>query len=229
MTIESGHLVTNTEQGILSTLIPLVFNPETQTFLGHISRNNLQGKLASKQEALLISVINEAYISPSWYASKVEHGKVVPTWDYMMVHAYGEIIIHNEPAWLLDQVIKLTNRFEASMPNPWELNHAPADYISRQLNAITGVELKLSRIETSFKLSQNKTIADIDGVTNGLAALNKHEVASIINKFRPEDKRCPANRDALLRENHTIVACRRTAIWCNVLTASVLLVHSLYK
>jgi transcriptional regulator len=87
--IESGHLVSNTDKGLISTLLPLIYDQETNSLLGHVAKLNDQASLPTNQEALVISMLNETYISPNWYASKKEHHKVVPTWDYMMVHAYG--------------------------------------------------------------------------------------------------------------------------------------------
>jgi len=181
--IESGHIVSNSEKGLISTLIPLIYNQETNAFLGHIAKQNDQASLASNQEALLISVLNETYISPNWYASKAEHHKVVPTWDYMLIHAYGELVIHNEADWILKQVTRLTNRFEKDQPKPWSVDQAPTDYVEGQIRAIVGIELKLSRIEVSFKMSQNKSEADLDGVIAGLTKAGKSAIAAEIEKL----------------------------------------------
>ena len=181
--IESGHVVSNSEKGLISTLIPLIYNQETHAFLGHIAKQNDQASLATNQEALLISVLNETYISPNWYASKAEHHKVVPTWDYMLIHAYGELVIHNEADWILKQVTRLTNRFEKDQPKPWSVDQAPTDYVEGQIRAIVGIELKLSRIEVSFKMSQNKSEADLDGVIAGLTKAGKSAIAAEIEKL----------------------------------------------
>lgn len=181
--IESGHVVSNSEKGLISTLIPLIYNQETHAFLGHIAKQNDQASLATNQEALLITVLNETYISPNWYASKAEHHKVVPTWDYMLIHAYGELVIHNEADWILKQVTRLTNRFEKDQPKPWSVDQAPTDYVEGQIKAIVGIELKLSRIEVSFKMSQNKSEADLDGVIAGLTKAGKSAIAAEIEKL----------------------------------------------
>ena len=181
--IESGHVVSNSEKGLISTLIPLIYNQEANTFLGHIAKQNDQASLATNQEALLISVLNETYISPNWYASKAEHHKVVPTWDYMLIHAYGELVIHNDADWILKQVTQLTNRFEKDQPKPWSVDQAPTDYVGGQIRAIVGIELKLSRIEVSFKMSQNKSEADLDGVIAGLTKAEKSAIAVEIEKL----------------------------------------------
>jgi transcriptional regulator len=181
--IESGHVVSNSEKGLISTLIPLIYHQETNAFLGHIAKHNDQASLATNQEALLISVLNETYISPNWYASKAEHHKVVPTWDYMLIHAYGELVIHNDADWILKQVTRLTNRFEKDQPKPWSNEQAPSDYVEGQIRAIVGIELKLSRIEVSFKMSQNKSEADLDGVIAGLTKAGKSAIAAEIEKL----------------------------------------------
>jgi len=187
--IESGHLVSNTEKGLVSTLLPLIYDRETNSLLGHVSRLNDQASIPTNKESLVISMLNETYISPNWYASKEEHHKVVPTWDYMMVHAYGQLVIHNEPDWILNQVTRLTNHFEANQPNPWNVDQAPTDYVDGQLRAIVGIELKINRIEASFKMSQNKSKADLDGVIAGLQKAGKVPISEAIDALRPEEKK----------------------------------------
>jgi len=187
--IESGHLVSNTEKGLVSTLLPLIYDRETNSLLGHVSRLNDQASIPTNKESLVISMLNETYISPNWYASKEEHHKVVPTWDYMMVHAYGQLVIHNETDWILNQVTRLTNHFEANQPNPWNVDQAPTDYVDGQIRAIVGIELKINRIEASFKMSQNKSKADLDGVIAGLQKAGKVPISEAIDALRPEEKK----------------------------------------
>lgn len=187
--IESGHLVSNTEKGLVSTLLPLIYDQETNSLLGHVAKLNIQASLPTNQEALVISMLNETYISPNWYASKEEHHKVVPTWDYMMVHAYGQLVIHDEPEWILNQVTRLTNHFEANQPKPWNVDQAPTDYVDGQIRAIVGIELKIKRIEASFKMSQNKSKADLDGVIAGLQKAGKVSISEAINALRPEERK----------------------------------------
>ena len=185
----SGHLITNTEAGLLATFIPVHFRPSTNSLIGHLARGNEQWSKPAIKESLFIATSIDSYISPSWYASKKEHGKVVPTWDYMMAHIYGELSIHDDVEWLRSAVSELTNSFEGSRPKPWKLEDAPEDYVAGQLRAIVGVELKVSRLEVSFKMSQNKTKADLDGVIAGLRTDNRDNVASEIEGLRPEDKK----------------------------------------
>jgi transcriptional regulator len=187
--LKSGHLVTNTAQGMLATMIPVTFDKSLRSIFGHVARGNSQWSEKTNQEALFISSTVDAYISPGWYASKQEHGKVVPTWDYMLAHVYGELIIHDDVDWLRIAVSDLTDAFEAGREKPWKLNDAPDDYVAGQLRAIVGVELKVSRLEVSFKMSQNKTKEDLDGVIAGLRKDSADEVADKVENLRPEDKR----------------------------------------
>jgi transcriptional regulator len=186
--LKSGHLVTNTAQGILSTMIPVVFDSKNKSIIGHLARGNSQWSEKTNQEALFISVPVDAYISPSWYASKQEHGKVVPTWDYMLAHVYGELIIHDDVDWLRKAVSDLTDSFESQRSKPWKLEDAPEDYVAGQLRAIVGVELKVTRLEVSFKMSQNKTKADLDGVIAGLRADQRIDASDKITELRPQEK-----------------------------------------
>jgi transcriptional regulator len=185
----SGHLITNTEAGLLATFIPVHFRPSTNSLIGHLARGNEQRSKPSIKESLFIATSIDSYISPSWYASKKEHGKVVPTWDYMMAHIYGELSIHDDVEWLRSAVSELTDSFERSRPIPWKLADAPEDYVAGQLRAIVGVELKVNRLEVSFKMSQNKTKEDIDGVIAGLRSDGKTSVADHVEDLRPEDKK----------------------------------------
>ena len=187
--LKSGHLVINTAQGILSTMIPVNFDKSSRSVIGHVARGNSQWSEKSNQEALFIGVPVDAYISPSWYASKQEHGKVVPTWDYMLAHVYGELVIHDDVEWLRRAVSDLTDSFESGRVKPWKLDDAPEDYVAGQLRAIVGVELKVSRLEVSFKMSQNKTKEDLDGVIAGLRVDNRGDVAGKVEELRPEDKK----------------------------------------
>ena len=186
--LNSGHLVTNTAQGILSTMIPVTFDKADRSVIGHVARGNSQWSEKTNQEALFISAPVDSYISPSWYASKQEHGKVVPTWDYMLAHVYGDLIIHDDVDWLRIAVSNLTDSFEAGRAKPWKLDDAPEDYVAGQLRAIVGVEIKVARLEVSFKMSQNKTKADLDGVIDGLRADNREDAASKVEDLRPRGK-----------------------------------------
>ena len=183
------HLVTATEQGILATMLPLIYEPsigEHGALHGHLARNNPQWSAPALGESLVILQGADAYVSPSWYASKAEHGRVVPTWNYSTAHVYGELVVHEDAAWLGDHVRRLTDVHEAGSDRPWSVDDAPERFISGQLRAIVGVELIISRIEAKTKLSQNRTDADISGVVAGLQTVGQRQVAGEVERARPK-------------------------------------------
>ncbi|MFZ5851994.1 MAG: FMN-binding negative transcriptional regulator [Actinomycetota bacterium] len=169
----AADLVTATPRGLLATFLPFVYAPEVSSrgaLLGHLARNNEQWRQPVLGKAMVIVRGPDAYVSPSWYASKAEHGRVVPTWNYVTAHVYGELVVHDDVVWLEDLVRRLTDRHEAGSARPWSVDDAPAAYVAGQLRAIVGVEVRIAGIEAKFKLSQNRPAADIDGVIRGLEA-----------------------------------------------------------
>jgi transcriptional regulator len=181
------NLVTTTRQGLLATLLPFVFDPdagEHGALQGHLARNNPQWSEPAVGEALAIIQGADAYVSPSWYASKAEHGRVVPTWNYTTAHVYGRLVIHEDPAWLAAHVRQLTGKHEAGFDRPWSVEDAPERFIEGQLRAIVGVELLITRVEAKAKLSQNRPAADVDGVVAGLAARGQAEAAADVARAR---------------------------------------------
>lgn len=167
-------LVTWGALGLQASHVPLLLDPEqgaNGTLYGHLAKANPQcAELASGAEALLIFMGEDAYISPSFYPSKAEHGKVVPTWNYVAVHAYGQPEVFTDPQRLLKVVEGLTERHETGRPQPWKVADAPADYLDSMLRAIVGFALPIQRLEGKRKLSQNRNAEDIAGVREGLAA-----------------------------------------------------------
>ena len=153
---------------------------EHGALLGHLARNNDQWARPPLGEALVIVRGPDAYISPSWYAAKAEHGRVVPTWNYVTAHVYGELVAHDDPAWVEALVRQLTDHHEASSAHPWSVDDAPDDFVTGQLRAIVGVELRITRVEAKFKLSQNRPEADVTGVVNGLTDRGDAAVADIV-------------------------------------------------
>lgn len=183
----AANLVTMTEQGLLATLVPLVFDPdvgEQGALQGHLARNNTQWSEPAVGEALAIIQGADAYVSPSWYASKAEHGRVVPTWNYTTAHVYGQLVIHDDPVWISRQVRRLTGVHEAEFEHPWSVDDAPERFIAGQLRAIVGVELVITRIEAKAKLSQNRPEADVDGVVAGLTARGQKGMAGDVERAR---------------------------------------------
>ena len=176
--IGAADLITATADGLLATMLPLTFEPPGSSanagangrLMGHVARNNRQWKVPPIGEAMVIVRGPDAYISPAWYATKREHGRVVPTWNYLTAHVHGRLIVHDDPAWVEANVRALTARHETARPAPWSVDDAPAPYIAGQLRAIVGVEVAISRIEAKFKLSQNRSIEDVEGAIAGLEA-----------------------------------------------------------
>jgi transcriptional regulator len=143
---------------------------------GHISRANPQWRdYTPSVEALAIFSGPQHYIMPNWYPEKQESGKVVPTWNYVVVHAYGYLKIIEDGAWLVTHLASLTNIHEAASPVPWKIEDAPADYIASQVKGIVGLEMEVTRLEGKWKVSQNRSEQDRNGVAEGLAELNTTE------------------------------------------------------
>lgn len=182
--IEAGDLVTMTEDGLVATFLPLVYAPEQDALLGHVARKNDQWKRPAVGEAMAIVHGKDAYITPNWYPSKAEHGRVVPTWNYTTAHVYGELAIHDDAEWVDAMVRRLTERQESQRPRPWTVDEMPEKFHEGQLRAIVGVELLISRIEVKFKMSQNRKDADIDGVVAGLTAEGREDVANLVESLR---------------------------------------------
>jgi transcriptional regulator len=167
-------LVSHGNQGLLASHLPLLLEPdegEYGTLYGHFARANPQWRdLADGSEALVIFQGAEAYISPAWYAAKAEHGKVVPTWNYISVQAHGQAEVFDDSERLLHLVSRLSALHEAERPQPWAVSDAPREYIDGMLRAIVGFALPIQRLEGKWKLSQNRSQADQNGVHKGLVA-----------------------------------------------------------
>jgi transcriptional regulator len=191
----AADLVTLTADGLVATMLPFIYEPaagEHGALYGHVARNNDQWRLAAQGESLAIIRGPDAYISPSWYATKAEHGRVVPTWNYVTAHVYGRLVVHDDPVWVEDIVRRLTAKHETarlaspSQPPAWSVDDAPRKFIEGQLRAIVGLELQITRIEAKAKLSQNRPVADIAGVEAGLSARGDDRSAAAVEE---------ANRD----------------------------------
>ncbi|GGJ39374.1 FMN-binding negative transcriptional regulator [Paenarthrobacter histidinolovorans] len=183
----AANLVTMTPDGLLATLLPFVYEPdvgEHGALHAHMARNNTQWSSPVTGEALMIVQGADAYISPSWYASKAEHGRVVPTWNYSTAHVYGQLVVHDDAEWLGRHVRRLSDHHEAGRPRPWSVDEAPERFIAGQLRAIVGVELVITRVEAKTKLSQNRAPADVDGVIAGLRASGDPASAADVERAR---------------------------------------------
>ena len=169
-----GLLITQSRSGELTAnSLPFVFDPDDQGGVGvlraHVARANpLWHETRSEVPVLVVFQGPQAYISPSFYPSKAQHGKVVPTWNYIMVQARGTIRAVDEAPWLHDFVSRLTDRHEAGRAAPWAVSDAPADYIATMVQAIVGIEVRLSAVTGKWKVSQNRSAADRAGVATGL-------------------------------------------------------------
>lgn len=167
-------LVTHGEHGVQASHLPLLLDTQqgpNGTLYGHMARANPQWRdLQAGAEALVIFAGAEAYVSPGFYPSKAEHGKVVPTWNYVAVHAYGNAEVFSDAQRLRNLVGALTDRHETAREQPWKIDDAPAEYIDNMLKAIVGFALPVQRLEGKRKLSQNRSPADVAGVRSGLAA-----------------------------------------------------------
>jgi transcriptional regulator len=170
--IRLAVLVTHTDGEYQATHLPMLLKRAgdgTLTLEGHVARANPHWRAAaSGARSLAIFQGPHAYISPSWYASKREHGKVVPTWNYIAVHATGILEAVEDRDWLLALVSDLTNANEAGHEHPWSIADAPAEYIERQIAAIVGLRLKVDRLEGAWKMNQHRPEADRLGTIEGL-------------------------------------------------------------
>jgi transcriptional regulator len=182
-----GALVTVSASGLFATHLPLVLDRGLGPFgtlQGHIARANPHHELAGEgADALVLFTGADSYVTPSMYASKATHGKVVPTWNYVAVHAYGVLRFVREPDALRRHLARLTATHEGSRAQPWSITDAPADYIEKQLGAIVGVEIAITRLEGKWKMSQNRSAEDVQGVIEGLGASEdprEREVAEIV-------------------------------------------------
>jgi transcriptional regulator len=172
------HLGTD---GLAADHIPLMLHQATDgqiTMRGHVAHANPIWSAADGKAVLAVFQGPHAYISPSWYASKAEHGKVVPTWNYAVVHVHGVLTAIDDFAWFHAHASAMTERNEASVGKSWKVTDAPDDYIRNTARAIVGIEIAVERIEGKWKMSQNRSAADRAGVAAGLASVHKTGAAS---------------------------------------------------
>jgi transcriptional regulator len=184
-------LVTHGAEGLVATHLPTVLKVDEAGRLGriecHLARPNTQWRsFAADADALMIFQGPEAYIRPGWYPSKAEHQKVVPTWNYAAVHAYGRLEVMQDQAWLLSHVSELSAQQEAPFAAPWATSDAPESYIAVMLRGIVGLRFTITRLEGKVKMSQNRELPDRTGVVRGLAERAQGEdaaVATIVEKL----------------------------------------------
>lgn len=194
--VGAADLVTFDGTRPVATLLPVIWERPPRVgpggqedaghgrLLGHVALNNPQWSTAATEvPALAIVHGPQAYISPSWYQSKKEHGRVVPTWNYTTVHFSGQVTFHKDSDWLRDIVTRLTERYEAGRDDRWRVTDAPEKFIDGQLRAIVGMELQIEQIEAKDKLSQNRPPQDRANVITALKAEpdpDAHEIADLM-------------------------------------------------
>jgi transcriptional regulator len=193
-----GHLVTHAAavagpSGLECTALPFLIDDDLHTVRAHVARGNPHWRSIAGADALLIVPVTDAYVSPRWYPSKADHGRVVPTWNYEVVHLHGTIEIHDDTDWVRQMVDDLTDWNEQVVTDGdttpgWRVADAPLDFVDRQLRAIVGVQLNVSNVEAKQKLSQNRPTADRQGVIEGLHASDRRadrRTAAAMSAVRP--------------------------------------------
>ena len=180
-----GMLVTLNAAGLQANSVPFILDADPAGGPGilraHVARANpLWRETRGDVEALVVFQGPQAYISPGWYASKAEHGKVVPTWNYVTVQARGTLRAVDDAQWLRAFVTRLTTKHEAVQAQPWAVTDAPPEYIDTMTRAIVGIEISLTALTGKWKVSQNRSAADRNGVANGLRAAGLMEAAKTV-------------------------------------------------
>lgn len=169
-----GALITHSANGLDANHLPFELDAKVGMhglLRAHVARNNpVWQSIKNGDEVLIVFRSEDAYVSPSWYPSKHETHKQVPTWNYRVVHAHGRITVHDDEKYVRGVVARLTKKFEASETMPWKMGDAPQDYINMMLKAIVGIEIDITRLVGKFKLSQNREIPDRLNAGNVLVA-----------------------------------------------------------
>jgi len=177
-------LVSMTSEGLFASHAPLLLDPHPApygTLVGHLAKANPHVGLAQPAvQTLVIFHGPSGYITPSYYAAKQEHRKVVPTWNYVAIHVYGMLETFDDPAALLDVVSRLTDHHEQPRAQPWAVSDAPEDFVQGMLRGIVGIRLPIARLEGKVKMSQNRPAADQDGVVTGLRQDGRSDMAEAV-------------------------------------------------
>lgn len=188
-----GILVTSGPEGLTANHIPFIIDPaagEFGTLQGHVARTNpVSWEPLTVSEVMVIFQGPAAYVSPTWYPSKQEDHRQVPTWNYLTVHAHGPLIVHDDVRWLRAQAGRLTRMMEREQPVPWKMADAPRDYVDAMLGDIVGIEIPIARLIGKAKLNQNKADSDRAGAAAGLREMGGEDrmaVAELIDRARHE-------------------------------------------
>lgn len=197
--VGAADLVTAHESGPVATFLPFVFDPDAGdhgSLITHVARNNSQASQPALGDALVILHGAEHYVSPRWLPSLAQGGQVVPTWNYLTVHAYGRLIVHDDPTWTEDVVRRLTAAHETD----YSLDQVPAEYLERMLRAVVGIEIRLNRVEGKAKMSQNKRPEDVRGIVDGLLGDSSGDAAAQTASWMQQHSVPAAERRSALLE-----------------------------
>ncbi|MCG2609739.1 FMN-binding negative transcriptional regulator [Acinetobacter sp. SM34] len=187
-----GILFTHGMSGLDANHLPFELSTE-QSELGvlhaHVSRQNpIWQDIKDGDDVLVVFRAGDAYISPQWYPSKHEHHQQVPTWNYMVIHAYGKVKIHDDERYVRGVVARLTRTHEAIQAEPWKMSDAPKDYLEPMLKEIVGIEIKITKLQGKAKLGQNKEYRDVLGVANALTQNGQHAIGGAMHQVAASKK-----------------------------------------
>ncbi|MBO3095356.1 FMN-binding negative transcriptional regulator [Cellulomonas dongxiuzhuiae] len=189
--VGTAELVTVGTDGYpTSTLLPVVWDGDRLVL--HMARANPQWRtIGDDAPALAVVTGPQAYVSPTWYPSKAEHGRTVPTWNYSAVHLTGRARVRTDASWLHEAVTLLTDHHESGRADRWQVTDAPAAFVEKQLRAVVGIEVLVERVEAKAKLSQNRSAADHAGVVTGLDAQDDAQASAVAHAMRTHGTRAP--------------------------------------
>jgi transcriptional regulator len=178
--------------GLVADHIPLLYHPARGphgTLVGHVARSNPLWRLPPQQGLLVVFQGPSTYVSPNWYATKQAHGKVVPTWNYAVVHAWCTLVAIRDPAAVLGIVTQLTDRHEASQPHPWHVDDAPAEYTAQMAKLVVGIDLAVTRMQGKWKVSQNQPQENRESAVLGLLGEGTEDATQMAQLVRSHGPR----------------------------------------
>jgi len=185
-----GLLISSAPDGLQASPLPFHLVAEGSSLgrlQGHLARGNPHWKTLDGHDVLVVFQGGDAYVTPAWYRSKAEHGKVVPTWNYVMVQVHGVVRVIDDHEWLRSQITRLTRDHEGQRPEPWHVTDAPPSFIDAQINGIVGLEIEIQRIEGKWKVSQNRTDADRRSVAEGFEAIGDASMSRLVRTYIDRD------------------------------------------
>jgi transcriptional regulator len=186
-----GLLISANADDLQANAVPFILNADAGpngVLKAHVARANPQWQhLKDGERALVVFQGPDAYVTPSWYVAKKEHGKVVPTWNYAMVQVRGAVTVHEHPDWLMPQVTALTDAHESARAEPWAVTDAPERFVNMQMRAIVGIEIAIEDIRGKWKVSQNRSGADQAGVAEGMVRESEEDMAALVRRFGKTD------------------------------------------